>query len=104
MKTEGLRVYYQSTVRGITEKELDTEEIVYNGIVVRIPEEDFPEDMVKYEPDIQELFQDIERHGYIYEYVPGGVVERYEIREIGSGDCIALWRVPFRLKDRAKAN
>jgi len=36
--------------------------------------------------------------GHTYEYQPDGVLERVEIRERGTGDLLALWRIPFRKK------
>lgn len=101
MEHSKIKVYFQSTVRGITEREENLKDVVYVGRLVRIPNSDFPtEDPLKYESDIMELFQDIEMDGYVYEYIPDGVAERIEIRERSTGDCLALWRIPFRIKSK----
>lgn len=90
-------IFYQSTIRGITESKRKLNDVIYWGKVIRIPSADFPENMLKYEIDPMDLLKD---DGWGCEYVPDGTIERYEIRELGTGDCLVMYRIPFRAKSK----
>lgn len=94
-----VRVMYRSTIRGATQSELNAEDIVYIGILIRIPQEKIPQIAeIEEEIDHQELLNNVKIDGFIYEYVPDGILERIDVRERGTGDLLGFWRIPFRKK------
>jgi len=95
MKKE-LKVFYQSTIRGITERDTGCP-VLYLGYIVRTPKMDFPEKLLENEPNIKEVIENLERESEV-EYIPGGIIERYEVRELESNDMVAMWRIPVRPK------
>ena len=93
------RVLYNSTIRGVTQRELNSEDIVYIGIFIRIPKRNIRLIAeIELGIDHEKLMENISVDGFTYEYVHDGILERVEIRERDTGDLLAFWRVPFRKK------
>ena len=103
-KGEGMRsVFYRSTIRGITSDK--GEEAIYCGTVLRIPSKAYGTPGYspgEWEPEPESLLQP---HagigGEVYEPIMGGTMERYETRDLETGDVLVLWRFPYRLKQAA---
>ena len=91
-----VHVAYQSTVRGISRREAEEKlgkeiDFIYKGIVFSIPREDFPEKILEYEPHIETIIREFD------DCIPmsGGMIERYEIFDIETGDVHVMYRVPY---------
>jgi hypothetical protein len=101
----GKSFIYESTIRGVTQRALNSEGIVYIGIFIRIPKRNIQFiGEIELGIDHDQLFQDMILDGHTYEYQPDGVLERVEIRERGTGDLLAFWRIPFRKKIENQAD
>ena len=100
MEVSGMKLSYQSTLRGVTQRKLESEDIVYIGVLQRIPMQDIPDKIAENELafNLAQLFEDQYLDGELYEFYPEGVFERVDIREQRTGDIVAMWRVPFRQK------
>lgn len=99
MDQQGVVCFYKPVSRGATQYELNANDIVYIGIFIRIPRRNI--DLInEIELGINhaQLFEEIVMDGFTYAYVPNGIIERVEIRERGTGDLLAFWRIPFRKK------
>lgn len=86
------KMFYYSTIKGVESEEKD---VFYLGRVYRIPEKAYgTEKHLQYEIDPQDLLKDL---GDL-EPIPGGTIERYEVRDINTGDVHVMYRVPYRPK------
>lgn len=84
-------VHYFSTVNGFAGRDS-----VYYGFTVKVPKDDFDkaaqsasEEMQKFEAFLANLPKDLEA---------AEPIERYETRDIETGELLIMWRLPIREK------
>lgn len=73
-------------------------EILYIGVTYKIPDKEYPDKLINYDVDQEELVKDVDFGGVVYEAILDGVIERYDTWERETGDCIVVWRIPYRIK------
>ena len=107
-KTEGggmpdgqTALHYFSTVRGVTEEGPDSP-IVYYGASWRIPKAAMRSlQTMQHEFEVME---DLVRREFADKKFPvGGIVERYEVFDIETGEMIVMCRIPYIYRERTGA-
>ena len=101
MLKHDMQLTYQSTIRGITSCDQE-HPIVYYGKIVRVPRSVYmkvvagkigPTEWERADPtmDIDCCIKDLE------DGIPvsGGIIERYEVRDIDNGDLLVMVRIPY---------
>lgn len=90
-------VFYLSVSRGITNPD-GSRPVAYFGKVFRIPRSEHGSlRQLEWEMTPEDLLADLtSREGNSIQYVPDGVVERFEIYDQDSGDVWVMYRVPYQ--------
>lgn len=89
-------ISYLSPIRGITAAQADIP-VVYYGKILKVPGRLMGAAQVKMTTDPKTFLRTLpDEVPY-----PNGVIERYEIRDIDTGDLMVMWRVPYIKKRRS---
>ena len=88
-----VNIAYYSTTKGVTQQQTDAS-MVYHGKIFRIPKPLFDEEVdVDFDKEIGELVQEIQEKG-LEPLLDETTIERYETRDIESGDVWVMYLVP----------
>jgi hypothetical protein len=88
-------IAYYTTNHGVTQQQKGVE-AVYYGKTFKIAKALFSEEgEVDFQKDIEDLLTDIREKG-LEPVLDEATIERYETREIGSGDVWVMYRVPCK--------
>ena len=105
MSEDQRTMFYQSTIRGRTEEETKRA-TVYYGATYKIPRDIFATDeQIEVEKQMLEKLNewietDIDEDEG--RFPQDGIIERYEVYEIGTGDIWVMYRVPHQAIDLAE--
>lgn len=89
-------LFHQSPAHGVTQQELEDEEIHYIGKVFKIPYDVYgTAKSKKHELEMDSLIMNIVTEDGEWEAVDGGVIERHEVRDLDSFDVWVMYRVPY---------
>ncbi|MGI9505430.1 MAG: hypothetical protein ACR2RE_20525 [Geminicoccaceae bacterium] len=101
------KIFYYSTLRGVSNHPDDNKTRVYYGKIVRHPKGEIDDNAKEAEEiGIREIESFIDGshpdHGVVGgQFADGEFMERYEIHDIETGDLVVMWRLPFKPADAA---
>ncbi len=101
MHQMGGPVWYLSTVRGINNREREKPLMTYFGTTYRVPREIHGTDeQLKHEQTSDDMMQTVTDYdGTIWTPALGEPIERYECRDLETGDVLVMYRVAYEVQE-----
>ena len=97
----GGSVWYLSTVRGINKRAREKPQMTYLGTTYRVPKEIYGTDQqLEHEQTLADILQIVTGNdGAIWTPVLGEPIERYECRDLETGDVLVMYRVAYEVQE-----
>ena len=87
-------ILYVPSDSGVTQKQMDRE-IHYFGLVSTIPIQGYPFNIGTHDINIADLFTVLKNNSKDLIPLKDGIIERYEIQDINTGNVHVMYRVPY---------